>query len=54
MAMMFGGSKHVVSAGFCNLDDPIGCYGKSVSLNLTSRGEVDAELIRRAGMIDGF
>jgi len=40
----------VVSAGFCqiNLENGyVGCFGKSQSLKLESRGFVDAEIIKK-------
>lgn len=35
-----------VGAGFCHFDDgEIQCYGESISMDLKSRGDVDAEII---------
>ncbi len=41
-------SKEVVAAGFLQIyEDKVSCFGKSVSLKVESRGQVDADLIQR-------
>lgn len=38
----------VVGAGFCYIrEDRYHCYGKSVSLKIESRGDVDASILNR-------
>ena len=37
---------NIISAGFCKIDnEKIECWGESVSLNLKSREEIDAEIV---------
>ena len=53
----FGDNNKPISAGFCiiesrrnDFDDivyKVGCYGKSYSLNLESRGSIDSDIISK-------
>ena len=41
---------HVVAAGFCIIDkEGVQCGGKSTSLRVESRGEVDARMMSKMG-----
>lgn len=51
---IFCGEK-VVSAGFFSIDgDKVSCFGESVSLEVKSRGEEDARLLRKLFRIGEF
>ena len=42
------GNKEVLGAGFAYLDqDKFGCYGKSISLGVASRGDEDAKFLNK-------
>jgi len=42
------GQRRIVAAGFCDIsNNEVACWGKSVSLDIESRPEEDAKLIRR-------
>ncbi|MEO5373439.1 MAG: hypothetical protein H7840_04075 [Alphaproteobacteria bacterium] len=45
----------IVAAGFVgdSADAPLRCHGQSTSLGVTSRGEVDTEILRRRLKGDG-
>lgn len=42
----------VISAGCFKLEDVLSCYGTSTTLGISSRGKVDADLIKRQTSFD--